>query len=207
MAAAELDNPVINPPYGPPERHFELGAAGPTGQILVGRRPSESFIPIPASRKKPAAPQVGFDFDLTHERREQNSLINDIRRQVEVWRARGYPGVTPISRKLMEHWAARPPVREDQALFCQREAAETAIYLAECAGRRGEPDFRTRLDEQNLLHNDGLPRIALKMATGTGKTVVMAMLIAWQPINKVTTPPRRPLRQALPGRHARHHHP
>ena len=52
----------------------------------------------------------------------------------------------------------------------------------------GEPDFRTRLDEQNAHHNDGLPRTALKMATGTGKTVVMAMLIAWQTINKVYSP-------------------
>ena len=65
-------------------------------------------------------------------------------------------------------------------LFCQREAAETAIYLAEVAGRKGEPDYRIRLDEQNRIHNDGLPRTALKMATGSGKTVVMAMLIAWQ---------------------------
>lgn len=188
MSTAELDNPVINSPYDPPVKHFAIGPNGPTGDIVTGRRPSESFIPIPAPRKKQAAQQEGFDFDLTHERREENSLINDIRQRMELWRARGYPGATPVSRKLMEHWAAKPPVREDRALFCQREAAETAIYLAECAGKRGEPDFRTRLDEQNLLHNDGLPRIALKMATGTGKTVVMAMLIAWQTINKVTSP-------------------
>ena len=187
MSTAELDNPVINSPYDPPDRHFEIGAHGPTGQVLPGRRPSESFIPIPPSRKK-KADQEELDFDVTRERREQNSLINDIRRQVELWRSRGYPGVTPISRKLMEHWAARPPVRDDRALFCQREAAETAIYLAECAGKRGEPDFRTRLDKENRLHNDDLPRIALKMATGTGKTVVMGMLIAWQTINKVVSP-------------------
>jgi type III restriction enzyme len=73
-------------------------------------------------------------------------------------------------------------------LFCQREAAETAIYLAEAAGRRGEPDFRTRVDAENRTHNEGLPRVGLKMATGTGKTVVMAMLIAWQTANKAFSP-------------------
>ena len=73
-------------------------------------------------------------------------------------------------------------------MFCQREAAETAIFLAEVAGRHGTADYRRRLEPENQLHNDGLPRVALKMATGTGKTVVMAMLIAWQTINKVMTP-------------------
>lgn len=52
----------------------------------------------------------------------------------------------------------------------------------------GVADFRTRLDPENRAHNDGLPRVALKMATGSGKTVVMAMLVAWQTLNKVFTP-------------------
>ena len=71
-------------------------------------------------------------------------------------------------------------------LFCQREAAETAIFLTEVAGRRSEsPDWRERLDPQNAEHNDGLPRVALKMATGSGKTTVMALLAAWSILNKV----------------------
>src|SRR5207253_10578594 len=90
------------------------------------------------------------------------------------------------SRKLMQYWSDSS--RENRVLFCQREAAETAIYLAESAGRRGEPDFRTRIAEHNRIHNDSLPRVALKMATGSGKTVVMAMVIAWQTINKVFSP-------------------
>ena len=73
-------------------------------------------------------------------------------------------------------------------LFCQREAAETAIFLTEVAGRHGTADYRRRLEPENKLHNDGLPRVALEMATGSGKTVVMAMIIAWQTINKVMTP-------------------
>lgn len=188
MAASDLGNPILNSPYDPPEAHFELGEKGPTGKVLSGRRPSESFIPVPPSKKGKHAGQQAMDFDVTGERREQNTLINDIRREVERWRASNWNGVTPYTRKLLTHWAARPPARDDPVLFCQREAAETAIFLAEVAGRHGTADYRRRLEPENALHNDGLPRLGLKMATGTGKTVVMAMLIAWQTINKVTSP-------------------
>ena len=186
---ADLSNPIINSPYDPPEAHFEISHNGPTGRLLQGRRPSESYIPIPVSRKvRRNDQQQMFDFDVTGERREQNSLINDIRREVERWRAGNWNGVTPYTRKLLAHWAAHPPDRDEPVLFCQREAAETAIFLAEIAGRHGTADYRRRLEPENRLHNDGLPRVALKIATGTGKTVVMAMLIAWQTINKVMTP-------------------
>ncbi len=183
-----LANPILNSPYEAPSRHFEIGPNGPTGVLVEGRRPSESFIPVPVTKKGRGkqADQITFDFDATGERREQNSLINDIRRRVDLWRARNYPGVTSISRKLLLYWA--DPTRENRVLFCQREAAETAIYLTEVAGRHGEPDFRSRVDEENRRHNDGLPRLALKMATGSGKTVVMAMVIAWQTINKAFSP-------------------
>ncbi len=199
MAEGALDNPILNSPYDPPEQHFEIGPAGPTGVLVPGRRPSESFIPIPAPKKgkrraaaksggTPSVVEDELDFDATGERREHNQLINLIRNRVELWRANGYFGVTPVTRNLLLHWAALPPVRDERMLFCQREAAETAIYLAEVAGRKGEPDFRVGIDEQNATHNDGLPRVALKMATGSGKTLVMAMLIVWQTANKVTSP-------------------
>ena len=188
--AVNLANPVINAPYDPPAQHFELGPNGtPTGTLIVGRRPSESFIPVAVGhkgRRAAKSEQVTLNFDGAAERREVNTLVNDIRQAVDLWRARSYPGVTPISRKLMQHWA--DPTRENRVLFCQREAAETAIFLAEVAGRHGTPDYRSRLEPHNRIHNDGLPRVALKMATGSGKTVVMAMLIAWQTINKVYTP-------------------
>jgi len=187
MTAADISNPILNSPYAAPERFFELGPNGPTGEILDGRRPSESFIPVPPSRKGHGV-QETLDFDVTGERREQNSLINDIRHEVELWRANNWNGVTPYTRKLLAHWSAGPPTREEPVFFCQREAAETAIFLAEVAGRHGSADYRRRLEPVNAEHNDGLPRIGLKMATGTGKTVVMAMVIAWQTINKVMTP-------------------
>ena len=165
MITADLANPILNSPYDPPESHFELGPSGPTGVILPGRRPSESFIPVPVQRKGKRGPVQGtLDFDVTGERREANTLINDIRRDVERWRASNWNGVTPYTRKLLAHWAPGPH-RDDPVLFCQREAAETAIFLGEVAGRYGTPDYRRRLEPENRIHNDGLPRIALKMAT------------------------------------------
>jgi type III restriction enzyme len=113
--AESIDNPILNFPYEPPERHFVVGPHGPTGEIKVGRRPSESFIPIAAARKgKKVAgggTQQTIDFDLTGERREKNSLINELRREVDLWRQRSYHGTTPTTRKLLEHWA--DPSRED----------------------------------------------------------------------------------------------
>ncbi|WP_438354069.1 BPTD_3080 family restriction endonuclease [Microbacterium sp. CJ88] len=188
--ADALANPILNGPYDPPERHFVLGSDGPTGETNPGRRPSESFIPIPQERKGKRASaefeQQAFDLDMTGERREANETINGLRRDIDLWRARNYHGVTPISRKLLDHWA--DPTRENRVLFCQREAAETAIFLVEVAGRQGYTDWRRGIDAANDEHNAGLPRIALKMATGSGKTVVMAMLIAWQTLNKVQSP-------------------
>ena len=89
-ASASLTNPIINSPFEPPVAHFKIGLHGPTGEIVEGRRPSESFIPIPQTRKgRGQAVQEELDFDLTGERREVNTLINDIRREVELWRVHG----------------------------------------------------------------------------------------------------------------------
>lgn len=187
-----IDNPILNSPYEQPDRHYAIGPQGPTGEIKDGRRPSESFIPIAVSKKGKkggdGSEQQGLDFDATHERREKNSLINDLRRDVDKWRRDGqYAGVTPISRKLLQHWA--DPTRENRVIFAQREAAETAIFLTEVAGRHAPyADWRKRLEPENATHNNGLPRAALKMATGSGKTIVMAMLIAWQTLNKQYAP-------------------
>ena len=118
------------------------------------------------------------------------SLINDLRVELMRWRTSGYEGATATSRKLLLHWADSQ--RDNRILYAQREAAETAIFLAEVAGRyRGFKEWRSRIEAQNEEHNASLPRIAFKMATGTGKTVVMAMLIAWQTLNKVTSPSDR----------------
>jgi type III restriction enzyme len=143
--AEAIANPILNGPFDEPTAHFKIGPHGPTGELIPGRRPSESFIPIVQSRKARKAreaQQEALDFDLTGERIERNTLINDLRREVQRWRRRDYERATPISRKLMQHWA--DPTRENRVLFCQREAAETAIFLAEVAGggRKTPNDLR-----------------------------------------------------------------
>jgi len=186
-----LSNPVLNSPYEPPQRYFEIGVNGPTGVVLEGRRPSESFIPIAQTRKsrRGADASVQELLALTSEQIQRNDLINLLRTEVSIWRERGYPGVTPTTKKLLDHWADER--RENRVLFAQREAAETAIYLAEVAGREqvgANRDWRRALAEENDKYNDGMPRVAFKMATGSGKTIVMGMLIAWQTLNKVARP-------------------
>jgi type III restriction enzyme len=104
--ATSIDNPILNSPYAEPSRHYEVGPNGPTGVIKDGRRPSESWIPIAVAKKgKKGEPvQETIDFDVTGERRERNELINEIRRDVAKWRGDGrYGGVTPITRKLLQH--------------------------------------------------------------------------------------------------------
>lgn len=195
--AAEVpSNPVLNGPYDPPTQHFAIGPKGPTGEIRDGRRPSESYIPVAPVRKRGRKPKVApppteagdqLSLGLVEETRQENSLINELRVDVANWRDGGYPGTTATSAKLLRHWS--DPKRENRILFAQREAAETAIFLAEVAGRtKGYRDRRAVIEGFNDEHNEGIPRIALKMATGSGKTVVMAMLIAWQTLNKVATP-------------------
>lgn len=197
-ASAALSNPVLNGPYDEPSRHFELEQNGPTGVILGSRRPSEFFVPIPKPKKgrsKAAEASPTLDFtSLTDERTERNDKIDQLRDALRDWRHQSYPGVTAITRKLLLFWAE--PTREDRILFAQREAAETAIYLAEVVGRDRKYDrsslagidWRETLAAANAEHNAGLPRVALKMATGAGKTIVMAMLIAWQTVNPLPLP-------------------
>jgi len=193
VSVEPLANPIINPPYTVPTRHFEIGPTGPTGTIVPFRRPSESYIPVAPvrkGRKRGADQSVQEALTLTHEQVVRNTLIDELRSEMALWRNRRYDGVTPTSRKLLEHWA--DPARDNRVLFAQREAAETAIFLAEVSGRKTSygviRDWRAELGEINDEHNAGLPRVALKMATGSGKTVVMAMLVAWHTLNKVTSP-------------------
>jgi len=178
-----IDNPIINSPYRAPGRHFKFDTEGITNEIVEGRRPSSYFVPVPRPRKRGGQMELA---ELTGDQIEPNQLVNDIRERVCRWREAGYPDVTPVTRRLLEYWS--DPQRDNPVLFCQREAAETAIYLAEAAQKAGDVWIRNELDRQNLAHNSGLSRTGLKMATGSGKTVVMAMLIAWQTLNKAASP-------------------
>jgi type III restriction enzyme len=185
VADRVISNPIINSPYRVPTRHFVFDNDGITDRIAEGRRPSSYFVPVPRPRKRGAQQQLEFA-ELTADQIEKNQFVNEIRARLTRWRELGRPDVTPVTRRLLEYWT--DPERDNPVLFCQVEAAETAIYLAEAAQKAGDTWIRNGLDLQNQEHNARLNRIGLKMATGTGKTVVMAMLIAWQTLNKVASP-------------------
>jgi len=181
MSQVVIDNPVINSPYAEPQRHFRFSDEGITNEIVGERRPSSYFTPIPASRKQ--GKQLVLDTEWTQDRVEENKFINQVRQRVSVWREHGYVGITRTTRQLLDYW--NRPDRERRLFFCQIEALETAIYVTEVAGKYGDAWIDNQLRRVNEDANPLVFRIAFKMATGAGKTVVMAMLIAWHTLNKL----------------------
>ncbi len=181
MPPQTIDNPILNSPFRAPTRHFRFDDDGITNDVVQGRRPSSYFIPIARPKKK--GKQLELETDWTKDRIQENPTINTIRERVGMWRQGGYVGVTHTTRRLLEYWTNQD--REKKLFFCQIEALETAIYIAEVAKKYGDAWIENDLRAANDTSNPGLPRIAFKMATGSGKTVVMAMLIAWQALNKI----------------------
>ena len=181
MPQVVIDNPILNSPFEEPTRHFQFGDEGITNEIVEKRRTSSYFIPIAQPKKK--GKQLQFETEWTKDRLEENRVVNLVRERVGAWRRGGHVGVTPTTSRLLTYWAS--PEREKKLFFCQIEAVETAIYITEVARKYGDAWIENDLKAANDTLNPGLPRIALKMATGSGKTVVMAMLIAWQALNKL----------------------
>ncbi len=176
MTDQHIENPILNSPYDAPEWHYRFTDEGITNEVVAGRRSSIYIRPVPVDRRRPSDPMLpGFE-----EKPEENQFVNDLRKSVSVWRMANYPHTTDVTRKLLAHWQNRD---ENRFFFCQIEALETAIYMAEAA-RYYDDAALTQLRTRNAEFNGELFRIAFKMATGSGKTVVMAMLIAWQVLNK-----------------------
>jgi type III restriction enzyme len=186
MKQVVIENPVINSPYLEPTQHFKFSDDGITDEIVETRRISSYFIPIAKPKKKGKSDQLSFETEWTQDRFEENKLINQIRGRVALWRQGGYQGITKTTRSLLEYW--KNPDRERKLFFCQIEAAETAIYVTEVAKRYGDTWIENEIRLSNEDANPPLFRIAFKMATGSGKTVVMAMLIAWHVLNKLANP-------------------
>ena len=182
MSKVTIENPVINSPFEEPKRHFKFNARGITEEVADGRRRSEYFMPFPKPKKRSGQEQMQFELP-EQDLRQANAFINSVRTQVTAWRDSGYPGVTPTTRRLLEHW--NNPENEPRLFFCQREAVETAIYLNEFDKKQRNDSFYRQLLTANEEANPDLFRIAFKMATGSGKTVVMAMLIAYHTLNKI----------------------
>lgn len=181
MKQVIIENPIINSPFEEPTQHFRFSEDGITDQIEPGRRPSSFFIPIPKPKKK--GKKYAPETEWTEDRVKENEFVNQVRELVARWRQRGYPNVTRTTARLLEYWT--DPERERKLFFCQIEALETLIYVTEVAGKDGAAWIESKLREENEKANPLLHRIAFKIATGTGKTVVMAMIIAWHTLNKI----------------------
>ncbi|MBS4015371.1 MAG: DEAD/DEAH box helicase family protein [Candidatus Latescibacteria bacterium] len=174
-----LDNPIINDPFEEPMNYWEYREGQP--YLKEGRRPAGYYF-RPRTRPEMGAVAEEDFIELT--------TVNEIRKRINEWRSSGYQGATRITRELLEHWNSSE--RERRLFFCQKEAVETIIWLHEAPAylRQGiEIPFDEPIDPISLKKNyKGLQRYACKMATGSGKTVVMAMLISWSVINKVANP-------------------
>jgi type III restriction enzyme len=182
MPQVLIENPVLNSPFEEPKRHFRFDEDGITNEIVEARRVSSYFIPIPRPKKK-SAKQLAFETEWTKDRVKENEFINRVRGRVELWRQGGFLGTTRTTARLLEYW--KRPERERRLFFCQIEAVETAIYLTEVAPKFGDVWIENDLRRANEEANPLLQRVAYKMATGSGKTVVMAMLVAWHALNKL----------------------
>ena len=195
-----FEQPILNSPYERPGRHWELDADGqPTHKIIESRRLTEFITPIPKPRRRRDSPEFIFDegkgLSTEKQQYEHTAIINSVRRKVDEWRVLPNTGdwhVTPETARLLQHWRHHD-FSGIRPFFCQVEAVETAIWLTEVAPRIGKVgrDFLEYLVNANNDANPEIMRLALKLATGAGKTTVMAMLIAWQTINAVRKPSSR----------------
>lgn len=173
-----VDRVVICDAFQEPGRHYQLQTGG-RSKLAQGRRASMRFLASAKDAKGGIAGVVGKEAglfeDLLANSEQRNEFVNQLRDEVRTWRDDGYPGTAVVTRRLLEWWFERGEERRATAkrfFFCQQEAVETVIYLYEVQGRRKMPE------------TGDLLRYALKLATGTGKTVVMALFITWSTLHK-----------------------
>jgi type III restriction enzyme len=173
-----VDRVVICDAYQEPTRHYQLLPGG-RSKCVETRRPSMRFLSAAKDVKGGIAGVIGkeaqlFD-DLSASAAALNEFVNQLRDEVRTWRNSGYPGTAMVTRRLLEWWFQRDEERKAVAkrfFFCQQEAVETVIYLYEVQDRRKMPE------------TGDLLRYALKLATGTGKTLVMALFVTWATLHK-----------------------
>tara|TARA_R110002073_G_scaffold118918_5_gene259348 strand:+ start:299688 stop:302756 length:3069 start_codon:yes stop_codon:yes gene_type:complete len=198
MSQEFFNRPILNSPYTCPTKHWELDSSGqPSTQVIERRRRVDLVTPIPKPKKQNGGQKEivfdeGMGLSTEAQQYDPTSIINEVRKHIDQWRA--YPNskdwrVTPETARLLQHWRDHK-FADIRPFFCQVEAVEVAIWLTEVAPKMGN-DCRSllqHLENANEQANSGLSRLALKLATGAGKTTVMAMLIAWQTVNAVRRP-------------------
>lgn len=167
--SATIDQLIINTPYDEPARYWSYDRETRTFTLKEGTRRPAGYVRATPNAQAFDDPGVFVPLELA----------NLIRPRVRTWREADYPGATGITKRLLEHWRDPEERKDKRFFFCQLEAIETLMWLTEAppADRQGI----------NIPSDGGeFTRLCSKMATGSGKTIVMAMLIAWQVLNKVT---------------------
>ena len=170
MSRVSIDQLIVNSPYEEPCRYWKYDRSTRLFDLETGRRPAGYVVASPDSR---SCDDPGVFVEIP--------LVNRLRPLVRAWRESGYPGVTSVTRRLLEYWTDKEEFETRRFFFCQIEAAETLVWLTE-----GPEADRVGLE----IPSDGgpFPRLCAKMATGSGKTIVMAMVAAWHILNKVAYP-------------------
>ncbi|MDK3161822.1 DEAD/DEAH box helicase family protein [Kamptonema cortianum] len=172
MSNFEVSSPILCSPFEEPKEHWWI-LEGQAAERRVGRRPAMYFYREPGREDE----RSGLAIEI--------KLVNRIRERLKAWREAGYAGVTRTTLELLQHWQREG--REKRLFFAQLEAVETIIFLTEARG-----DFRQGIeiprdepsDDRKAEGMTGFLRYACKMATGSGKTTVMGMVIAWSLLNK-----------------------
>jgi len=170
MPRATIDRLIINSPYEEPKCHWRYNREKRLFDLVEGRRPAGYVV---ASSDSKTFDDPGIFIEIP--------LVNQIRPRVKAWREAGYPGVTSITKRLLEHWRDPEAFDTRRFFFCQLEAIETLIWLTEAPAAK-------RVGIEIPSDGGAFVRQCCKMATGSGKTIVMAMAIAWHILNKVSNP-------------------
>jgi type III restriction enzyme len=212
-----VENPILCSPYKEPDQHWLYDTKTGIPSKTPGRRPASYWF----KTERTGSAQMSL---LAEEERDDLPLVNALRDDVRKWRESKWENASETTKQLLRHWWRDDRMR--RLFFCQLEAVETIIYLREILALGKKPRWTPKLtlDEFNELgrgHNPRpqewvtriaqhpkladipnepgmkpINRYACKMATGSGKTVVMAMLISWAFCNRGTKPgdPRFPRR-------------
>jgi type III restriction enzyme len=216
-----VDKPILCSPYVEPDQHWVYDQSTGIPTRTPGRRPASYW--YKTERSGSAQQQLGF---MAEEDRDDLPLVNALRDDVRRWRLSGWLGATETTKALLRQWWREDRTR--RLFFCQIEAAETVIYLREMLMQGRVPRFKPQIsladhaalmqgrnprpedwvarvaqhpklaDQPHEAGAQALTRYACKMATGSGKTVLMALLLAWAFCNRGRTPsdsrfPRRAL--------------
>ena len=186
-----VEEPILSSPYEEPQEHWVYDMNTGEATRMSGRRPASYWFKTERAGTQRQLTLAGF----AEETREDLDMVNALRRDVARWRDSGYQNTTQVTKELLRHW--RRADRPRRLFFCQLEAAETLIYLQEIRFSSRRLRFKPQFTDQHLLQLRDSPadptlshltRLGLKMATGSGKTVVMAMLIAWAFCNRGKVP-------------------